>query len=141
MRQIVGWACGWCVVCGSCWWGSARAPGDPPLRGVVRSSGPEIRAVRVGPALIHAYAPITGADLFVVPALTGTVTDCAVGGANRATAAQEIVPDRRSTISVAAGQMACVSVHGSHGVEVLWHAHEELGPPALVGSLSAGALR
>jgi hypothetical protein len=141
MKQIVRWAWGWCVVCGSCWGEVARAPGDPPLRGVLRSPGPSIHAVRTGPALIHVYSPFTGAGVFVAPSVTGGDTDCAIAATNRA-AFEPILPDRRETLSVAAGQVACVAVSARRGAEVLWHAHEELGPPApLVGSLSAGALR
>jgi hypothetical protein len=92
----------------------------------VTARGPAIHAVRSGPALIHAYSQFTGGDLFVVPAVTGTDTDCAGVGTNRAAnQSTPIVADRRAVVHVDAGQLACVAVQGERGFELLWHAVEE----------------
>jgi hypothetical protein len=136
MRHFAWWAsAGCCVVCGSCWAQMARGPNEPPLRGAVTSRGPTVRAVRAGPALIHAFSSFTGGELYVVPSVTGGDTDCASGGTNRAvTPPTPIVADRRTVLHVGAGQVACVAVRGERAFELLWHAKEELvaAPPPFV---------
>jgi hypothetical protein len=106
--------------------GIAHAGEGAATRGQVHvGSGAVAKAVVVGPTAIHAYSAFSGSKLFVVDVVSGTDRDCEAGarGAGSALAA-----DRVETLTVRAGQMACVASTGERPIELLWHAQK--GAPA-----------
>jgi hypothetical protein len=99
---------------------------EVPLRGTVLTRGPAVKAVRAGPAVIHAYSAFGGGDLYVVPVVTGTDADCTGTATDAAARAQEAIPaDRRVTVRVAATELMCLATNAPGNFELLWHAHEE----------------
>jgi hypothetical protein len=103
-----------------------RIPEEAPLRGTVVTHGPTIKAVRAGPAVIHAFSAFAGGDLYTVPAATGTDADCLRPRTSPKLVGQPIEADRRVVVSVGAGELACLSTATQGSFELLWHAHEEL---------------
>jgi hypothetical protein len=89
-------------------------------RGEVLVKAATARAVVSGPAVIHVYSGFSGAQVFVTDAAKGSDADCA-GAAGRA-AGSALAADRVETVSVAAGQVACVASTGAHTIDLLWHA-------------------
>jgi hypothetical protein len=103
-----------------------------PSRGTVQVDGPIAKAVVAGPVAIHAYSAFSGATLFVVRVVTGSDRDCA--GA-RASATASVAPDHMQTLTVAAGQIACVATTAAAGSELLWHATKDRAvSPVIVAS-------
>jgi hypothetical protein len=100
-----------------------------PSRGAVQVQGQVAKAVVAGPVAIHAYSEFSGAKLFVVAAVSGTDRDCA--GA-RAGAATSLAADRAQTLTVGAGQLACVETTAARGSELLWHAQKDVAAPAVL---------
>jgi hypothetical protein len=80
-----------------------------------------VKAVVAGPVAVHAYSQFSGATVFVVAAVTGTDSDCA--GARQG--ATSLAADRAQTVTVGAGQLACVETTAARGSELLWHAQAE----------------
>jgi hypothetical protein len=56
--------------------------------------------------------------VFVVASVTGTDRDCT--GARQGTTS--LAADRAQTVTVGAGQLACVETTAARGSELLWHA-------------------
>jgi hypothetical protein len=106
--------------------GAARAAAaqetSAPTRGTVAVKAQSAKAVVAGPVAIHAYSEYSGAKLFVVAAVSGTDADCA--GARQG-GATSLAADRAQTLSVGAGQLACVETSAARGSELLWHAQAE----------------
>ena len=106
--------------------GAARAAHaeetSAPTRGTVQVAAQGAKAVVAGPVAIHAYSEFSGATLFVVAAVSGTDADCA--GA-RTGAGTSLVADRAGTLTVGAGQLACVETTAARGSELLWHAQPD----------------
>ena len=96
-----------------------------PSRGTVQVRGQEAKAVVVGPVAIHAYSGFSGAKMYVVAAVSGTDKDCA--GA-RSGSTTSLAADRVQTLTVGAGQVACVETTTGRSNELLWHAQS--GRPA-----------
>ena len=92
-----------------------------PSRGSVQVRGQAAKAVVAGPVAIHAYSEFSGATLFVVAAVSGTDADCA--GARKGTTS--LPADRAQTLTLGAGQLACVETTAARGSELLWHAQAE----------------
>jgi hypothetical protein len=95
-----------------------------PTRGTVEVQGQAAKAVVTGPVAIHAYAAFSGASLFIVNAVTGTDIDCL--GA-RTAAPMSVLADQVQTLTVGAGQIACVATTAARGSELLWHAQKDRG--------------
>jgi hypothetical protein len=98
--------------------------GSVSTRGTVAVQAQAAKAVVAGPVAIHAYSGFSGAKLFVVAAVSGTDVDCA--GAR--TGVTGLSADRVQSITVGAGQIACVETTAAHGSEVLWHAQKSASP-------------
>jgi len=113
--------------------GTAHAQeASAPSRGTVQVDGPVAKAVVVGPVAIHAYSAFSGATLFVVRAVTGSDRDCA---GPRASVTASIAADRMQTLTVGAGQIACVATTAAYGSELLWHATKDRAvSPVIVAS-------
>src|SRR5262249_62370172 len=95
-------------------------------RGQVQVPASAAKAVVVGPTAIHAYSEFSGAKLFVVDAKTGTDSDCQA--AAQKSLGSALAADKVETLSVGAGQVACVASTGDRNIELLWHAQK--GAPA-----------
>jgi hypothetical protein len=87
-------------------------------RGSVAVQTQAAKAVVAGPVAVHAYSEFSGATVFIVAALTGTDADCA--GARQGVTS--LAADRAQTVTVGAGQLACVETTAARGSELLWHA-------------------
>jgi hypothetical protein len=92
-----------------------------PTRGAVAVRTQAPKAVVTGPIAIHAYSGFSGATMFLVRAVTGTDEDCA--GARNAGAS--LAADRIETLTVGAGQLACVETVAARGSQILWHAQAD----------------
>src|SRR5690242_1640415 len=103
--------------------GLAGAASAGETRGQVQVPAAAAKAVVAGPTAIHAYSEFSGAKLFVVEAVTGTDRDCQAGAAKAGTAA--LTADRVETLTVRAGQVACVASAGDRSIELLWHASKD----------------
>jgi hypothetical protein len=106
--------------------------GSAPKRGTVEVQASAAKAIVAGPVAIHAYSAFSGAKVFVVASVSGTDRDCA--GA-RAGAATSLTADRVQTVTVGAGQIACVETSAAHGSEMLWHTQQDrAGSPVMIAS-------
>jgi hypothetical protein len=92
-----------------------------PTRGSVAVQSQAAKAVVAGPVAVHAYSQFSGATVFVVASVTGTDQDCA--GARLG--ATTLGADSARTLTVGAGQVACVETTAARGSELLWHAQAE----------------
>jgi hypothetical protein len=103
-----------------------------PMRGAVQVQAHAVKAVVAGPVAIHAYSEFSGAKLFVVTVVSGSDADCA---GVRTGAGTSLVADRAGTLTVGAGQLACVETTAARGSELLWHAQaDRAAAPVLVAS-------
>src|SRR5262245_60121816 len=91
-------------------------------RGQVQVPASAAKAVVVGPTAISAYSEFSGAKLFVVEAVTGTDSDCQAAAQKQAGSA--LAGDKVETLSVGAGQVACVVASGERNIELLWKAQK-----------------
>jgi len=105
--------------------GIAHADNGPARRGQVNVQADAAKTVVAGPAVVKVYSGFSGAKVFVAQG------DCAA--ANPA-AATTLVRDRVETISVAAGQVACVASTGERSIELMWHAQSAAPAATLVAS-------
>ena len=115
--------------------GAARAAAaqetSAPTRGTVAVKAQSAKAVVAGPVAIHAYSEYSGAKLFVVAAVSGTDADCA--GARKGTTS--LPADRAQTLTLGAGQLACVETTAARGSELLWHASaDRAAAPVMLAS-------
>jgi hypothetical protein len=108
--------------------GVAHAGEGAARRGQVNVQAADAKAVVAGPAVVKMYSGFSGATLFVAAAATGTDADCA---ASRA-AGTTLQADRVVTVSVGAGQVACVASSGERKIELLWRAQPGTSAGALV---------
>jgi hypothetical protein len=99
-----------------------------PTRGAVSVQAQAAKAVVAGPVAIHAYSGFPGATVYVVAAVTGTDKDCA--GARQG--ATGLTADRMQTVTVGAGQLACVETNAARGSELLWHAQAAAAAPMML---------
>ena len=92
--------------------GTAHAGEGAARKGQVNVQAASTKAVLAGPAVVKVYSLIAGAKVFVADG------DCASGKAPTGT----VLPaDRIETLTVAAGQVACVASTGDRNIELLWH--------------------
>ena len=87
------------------------------------------KAVVAGPTVVKMYTGFSGAQVFVTAASSGTDADCAAAGRTGAT---RLPADHIETVTVAAGQIACVASTGERKIELLWHAQPGTSASALV---------
>jgi hypothetical protein len=108
--------------------GTAHAQeASAPKRGAIAVQAQAAKAVVAGPVAIHAYSAFSGATLFVVHAVTGTDRDCA--GA-RAAVGASLAADHVQTLTVGAGEIACVATTAERGSELLWHVQKDAAAPS-----------
>ena len=108
--------------------GVAHAGEGAARKGQVNVQAAAAKAVVAGPAVVKVYSGFSGAKLFVADAVAGTDADCA---ASRA-AGTTLQADRIVSVSVGAGQIACVASTGERKIELLWHAQPGTSASALV---------
>ena len=106
--------------------GTAHAGEGAARKGQVNVQAASTKPVVAGPAVVKVYSLIAGAKVFVADG------DCATGKAQTATA---LPADRIETVTVAAGQVACVASTGDRNIELLWHLQS--GSPAPATALVA----
>ena len=116
--------------------GCATSPAGSLARGTVLGSSAGARAIVTGPAIVHAYAGFAGGEVYSTPAATRTDADCA---GNQQVGAAVLVPaDRVVSITVAAGETACLRTAARGGYELLWHARTQQPTPQLMANVTAG---
>jgi len=104
--------------------GAAHAGEGAARRGQVNLPAAATQAVVAGPAVVKVYSGFSGANVFVADG------DCATG-AGRAAGAP-LQADRVATVTVGAGQVACVASTGERSIELLWRAQPSTSATALV---------
>jgi len=109
--------------------GVAHAGEGAARRGQVSVQATAAKAVVAGPAVVKMYSGFSGAQVFVAAASSGTDADCAAAGR---TAGTTLPADRVETVTVAAGQVACVASTGERKIELLWRAQPGASATALV---------
>ena len=109
--------------------GVAQAGEGAARRGQVNVQAAAAKAVVAGPAVVKMYSGFSGAQVFVAAAASGTDADCAAAGR---TAGTTLAADHVETVTVAAGQVACVASTGERKIELLWHAQPGTSASALV---------
>ena len=109
--------------------GVANAGEGAARRGQVNVQASAAKAVVAGPAVAKVYSGFSGAKVFVAAAASGTDADCAVAGR---TAGTTLPADHVETVTVAAGQVACVASTGARKIELMWHAQSGTSAPALI---------
>jgi hypothetical protein len=107
--------------------GAASAGEGAATRGQVQVPATAAKAVVVGPTAIHAYSEFSGAKLFVADAVTGTDRDCQAAASKAGATA--LAGDKVETLTVRAGQIACVASTGTRPVELLWHTSKDAPAP------------
>ena len=110
--------------------GVAHAGDGAARRGQVNVQAAASKAVVAGPAVVKVYSGFSGAKVFVADAASGTDADCAAAAGNAAGA--PLAADRIETVSVRAGQVACVASTGERTIELVWHAQSSASASALV---------
>ncbi|MEO5769304.1 MAG: hypothetical protein ABIS92_13215 [Polyangia bacterium] len=114
--------------------GCATAPSGVVARGTVVSRAAATRLIVSGPATVHAYAGFTGGEIHSAPAVTGTDADCA-HITNGGSGAVTVPRDRVISVTVAAGDVACLRTTADRGYELLWHALAQPPVSQLVAEL------
>ena len=75
---------------------------------------------RHGPTAIHAYAGFDGGEIYTARAATGSDADCA--RTQHDGTAVAVPADRVISVTVPAGDVACLRTQTVRGYELLWHA-------------------
>ena len=109
--------------------GVAHAGEGAARRGQVNVQAAAAKAVVAGPAVVKMYSGFWGAQVFVAAVSTGTDADCAAAAR---TAGTTLPADHVETVTVAAGQVACVASTGPRKIELMWHAQPGTSAPALI---------
>jgi hypothetical protein len=110
--------------------GIAHAADGAARRGQVNVQASAAKAVVAGPIVAKVYSGFPGAKIFVADAATGTDADCAAAAARGA--GSVLTADHIETVSVGAGQVACVAGTGERKIELLWRAQSAAPAPALL---------
>jgi hypothetical protein len=106
-------------------------------RGRVEVTGHAVKAVTVGPVLVHGYSGFSGGAIFVAPAVAGTDADCAAAVAGHAARPTPLVADHMAYVPVGAGQVACLVTDTPRPFELLWHAFATDGAQTYLASAKA----
>jgi hypothetical protein len=93
---------------------------DHAGRGAVEVTGKAVRAVTVGPALVHSYSGFSGGSMFVAPLITGTNADCSAG-LKTSSRVLPLIADRVAVLAVGPKEIACLMTDGPRSFELLWH--------------------
>jgi len=109
--------------------GVAHAGEGAARRGQVNVQAAAAKAVVAGPAVVKMYSGFSGAQVFVAAAASGTDADCAAAAR---TAGTTLPADHVETVTVAAGQVACVASTGARKIELLWHTQPGTSASALI---------
>jgi predicted secreted protein len=96
--------------------GVAQAGEGAARKGQVNVSAAAAKAVVAGPAVVKVYSGFSGAD-----------GNCGTAPSTGTT----LVADRVETVSVGAGQVACVAATGDRSIELLWHT-QSAAPAAML---------
>jgi len=110
--------------------GTAHAGEGAARKGQVNVPAAAAKAVIAGPAVVKVYSGFSGAKIFVADAASGTDAACAASAGR--TTGSILERDRVETVTVAAGQVACVATTGERGIELLWHTQSGAASAALV---------
>jgi hypothetical protein len=102
--------------------GVAHAGEGAARHGQVNVPAAAAKSVVAGPAVVKVYSGFAGAKVFVADGDCGTATQTAT----------TLVADRVETVSVGAGQVACVAATGDRTIELLWHAQSAAPAATLV---------
>jgi|SRR5262252_3144930 len=102
--------------------GVAHAGDGAARRGQVNVQAAATKQVAAGPAVIHVYSGFSGAKVFVA--------DGSCAAASQTGTA--LVADRVETVSVGAGQVACVATTGERPIELLWHTVSNTPAPSMI---------
>ena len=95
----------------------------PVRRGVVEVTGRAVRAVTVGPAILHSYSGFAGGAIFVARASAGTDADCAAALVSPVAAhPTTLVADVVLQVQLGVGEVACLVTDTNSNFELLWHA-------------------
>jgi hypothetical protein len=108
--------------------GVAHAGEGAARRGQVNVPAAAAKAVVAGPVVAKVYSGFSGAKVFVADAASGTDADCAAAGA----AVTALQADRVETVTVGAGQIACVASTGGRAIELVWRAQPNTPAAGLV---------
>jgi hypothetical protein len=103
--------------------GVAHAGEGAARHGHVNVQAAAAKAVVAGPAVVKVYSGFSGAKVFVADG------DCATATQQTTTT---LVADRVQTVSVGAGQVACVATTGERTIELMWHAQPTAPATTLV---------
>jgi hypothetical protein len=110
--------------------GVAHAGEGAARRGQVNVQAAAAKAVVAGPAVVKVYSGFSGAKVFVADAASAKDADCAAAAAGAPGTA--LKADRVESVSLAAGQIACVATTGERSIELLWHAQPATPAATLV---------
>jgi hypothetical protein len=105
--------------------GVAHAGEGAAHKGQVTVDAAAAKVVVAGPADVKVYSGFSGAKVFVAGG------DCAA--AARAGAGTTLDRDRVETLTVGAGQTACVASTGERSIELLWHTQPAAPASTLIG--------
>ena len=94
--------------------------------------GGSVKAIVLGPKVVHTFSTGAGGNLYTARAVTGSDADCQEGARRDAGYPVSIVANRRATLGVAEGEIACLATTGPSEFELLWHARsgDRTGAPA-----------
>jgi len=104
--------------------GVAQAGEGAARKGQVNVSAAAAKAVVAGPAVVKVYSGFSGAKVFVADGNCGTAPSTGT----------TLVADRVETVSVGAGQVACVAATGDRSIELLWHTQSAAPAATLVAN-------
>ncbi|HET6281848.1 MAG TPA: hypothetical protein VFH73_12805 [Polyangia bacterium] len=110
--------------------GCATSPSVHVARGRVLSTSAGARAIVTGPTTVHAYAAFAGGEVYSTRVTTGTDADCA--HTRQGGAAVRLPADKVISVTVAAGETACLRTEARGGYELLWHALAQQPTPHMV---------
>jgi hypothetical protein len=119
--------------------GCATSPAGWASRGTVFSSSPGTRAIVTGPTTVHAYAGFGGGEIYSTRAATGTDSDCP--RIQQDSAAVPLPADKVISVTVPAGEIACLRTQTVRGYELLWHALAQQPTPSLLADGTNPRLR
>jgi hypothetical protein len=92
--------------------------------------GGSVKAIVLGPRVVHTFSTGAGGSLYTARAVTGADADCQEGTRRDSGYPVSIVADRRATLGVAEGEIACLAATGPSEFELLWHARSGGRPDA-----------
>ena len=94
--------------------------------------GRTVKAIALGPRVIHAFAGQAGGGLFIAPAITGSDSDCEAASLDEARRPVRMVADQRAVLTLENGEVACLATSNPRPFELLWHATGEGRPQVQV---------